>query len=181
MTVAVGAGSRGLTGRVELLQGAVRGLRELGAEPFVVPAMGSHGGGTADGQRDMLHHLGVTEESIGCEIRSTMETEQVAHTAAGMPLYLDKYAAGADRILPALPECVSHSTALLLKGLDVDVRTGAKVNEVSSEGASTRQRSQRLQRSAGPTRSSTLVTSRARSRSTPQLHSWSPKRAASTS
>ena len=100
MTVAVGAGSRGLTGRVELLQGAVRGLRELGAEPFVVPAMGSHGGGTAEGQRDMLHHLGVTEDSVGCEIRSTMETEQVTRTAAGMPLYLDKYAAGADRILP---------------------------------------------------------------------------------
>ena len=100
MTVAVGAGSRGLTGRVELLRGAVRGLRELGADPFVVPAMGSHGGGTAEGQRDMLHHLGVTEDSVGCEIRSTMETEQVARTAAGMPLYLDKYAAGADRILP---------------------------------------------------------------------------------
>jgi hypothetical protein len=100
MTVAVGAGSRGLTGRVELLRGAVRGLRELGAEPFIVPAMGSHGGGTADGQRDMLHHLGVTGDSVGCEIRSTMETEEVARTATGMPLYLDKYAAGADRILP---------------------------------------------------------------------------------
>ena len=100
MTVAVGAGSRGLTARVELVAGAVRGLRDLGAEPFVVPAMGSHGGGTAEGQRAMLEHLGVTEESVGCEIRSTMDTVEVAHTASGMPLYLDRHAAAADRILP---------------------------------------------------------------------------------
>ncbi len=75
MTVAVGAGSRGLTGRVELLRGTITALRELGAEPFVVPAMGSHGGATAEGQRAMLAALGVTAESVGAEIRSTMETE----------------------------------------------------------------------------------------------------------
>ncbi len=74
MSVAVGAGSRGLTGRVELLRGAISGLRELGAEPFVVPAMGSHGGATADGQRAMLAHLGITPASVGAEIRSTMDT-----------------------------------------------------------------------------------------------------------
>src|SRR5688572_26393506 len=69
MTVAVGAGSRGLTARVELLRGAIAGLRELGAEPFVVPAMGSHGGATAEGQRAMLATLGMTEEALGAEIR----------------------------------------------------------------------------------------------------------------
>lgn len=100
MTVAVGAGSRGLTRRVEILRGAVSGLRDLGAAPFVVPAMGSHGGGTADGQREMLAALGITEESIGAEIRSTMETVHVATSETGMPLYLDRHAAGADRILP---------------------------------------------------------------------------------
>ena len=100
MTVAVGAGSRGLTGRVEMLAGAVAGLRALGALPFVVPAMGSHGGATADGQRTLLSDYGITEESIGAEIRSTMETVVVATTPDGMPLYLDLNAAGADRIFP---------------------------------------------------------------------------------
>ena len=100
MTVAVGGGSRGLIDRVALLRGVVNGLRALGAEPFVVPAMGSHGGATADGQRVMLESLGVTEASVGAPIRSTMETVEVARTPSGMPLYLDRFAAGADRILP---------------------------------------------------------------------------------
>ena len=100
MTVAVGAGSRGLTGRVELVRGTVAGLRELGAEPFVVPAMGSHGGATAEGQREMLAELGITEESVGAEIRATMDTVVVAHTSAGTPVHLDANAAAADRFLP---------------------------------------------------------------------------------
>lgn len=100
MTVAVGAGSRGLSDRVDLLRGTIDGLRDLGAEPFVVPAMGSHGGATAEGQRTMLEELGMTEDAIGAEIRATMETVQVAATPDGMPLYLDRHAAGADRILP---------------------------------------------------------------------------------
>jgi hypothetical protein len=100
MTVAVGGGSRGLTQRVDLLRGTIEGLRELGAEPFVVPAMGSHGGGTAEGQIEMLASLGMTEESVGAEIRATMETVEVARTPHGMPIYLDRFAAAADRILP---------------------------------------------------------------------------------
>jgi hypothetical protein len=100
MTVAVGGGSRGLTGRVELLRGTIRALRELGAEPFVVPAMGSHGGGTDVGQSDMLASLGVTAESVGADIRSSMTTVEIARTPSGMPLYLDEHAASADAILP---------------------------------------------------------------------------------
>ena len=100
MSVAVGAGSRGLVERVAVLRGAISGLRALGAAPFVVPAMGSHGGATAEGQRSMLETLGMTEEAIDCEIRATMETIEVARTHDGMPLYLDRHAAGADRIMP---------------------------------------------------------------------------------
>lgn len=100
MTVAVGGGSRGLTQRVELMRGAISGLRALGADPFVVPAMGSHGGATAEGQRALLETLGMTEEAVGAEIRTTMDTVEVACTAAGMPVYLDLNAAGADRIFP---------------------------------------------------------------------------------
>src|SRR5690606_4689306 len=68
--------------------------------PFVVPAMGSHGGATDEGQRVMLESLGITEEAVGAPIRSSMETVEVARTPAGMPLYLDRNAAAADRILP---------------------------------------------------------------------------------
>ena len=100
MTVAVGGGSRGLSGRVELLRGTIAGLRELGATPFVVPAMGSHGGATAEGQVAMMASLGMTEDSLDCEIRATMDTVEVARTASGMPLYLDRHAATADRIVP---------------------------------------------------------------------------------
>ncbi|MEY3680150.1 MAG: hypothetical protein RL547_762 [Actinomycetota bacterium] len=100
MSVAVGGGSRGLASRVELLRGAIAGLRDLGAEPFVVPAMGSHGGATAEGQVAMMASLGMTEDAIGAEIRATMETVEVARTPSGMPIYLDRHAASADRILP---------------------------------------------------------------------------------
>ncbi len=99
-TVAIGAGSRGLTGRVDLVAGAVAGVRRLGGTPFVVPAMGSHGGGTSDGQREVLAGYGITETSVGAEVRSTMDTVEVARTPNGMPLFLDRHAAGADRILP---------------------------------------------------------------------------------
>jgi hypothetical protein len=98
--IAVGAGSRGLTARVEMLRGTLRALIELGAEPFVVPAMGSHGGATADGQRELLSDYGITEESVGVPIHATMETEVVARTADGMPLYLDAFAAKARYIFP---------------------------------------------------------------------------------
>ena len=62
--------------------------------------MGSHGGATAEGQATMLAHLGITAESVGAEIRATMDTVEVARTPSGMPLYLDTNAAAADRILP---------------------------------------------------------------------------------
>jgi hypothetical protein len=100
MTVAVGAGSRGLTGRVELLRGTISGLRALGAEPFVVPAMGSHGGATETGQLSMLESLGMSAEALGAEIRASMATVEVTRTASGMPIYLDEHAAAADAIFP---------------------------------------------------------------------------------
>ena len=72
-TVAVGAGSRGIA-NIDVVVGAtVRYLRDLGARPFVFPAMGSHGGGTADGQLDVLAHYGITEATMGCPVRATMD------------------------------------------------------------------------------------------------------------
>ena len=72
--VALTGGSRGID-RIDLvLKAAAQEVKRLGAEPFIVPAMGSHGGATAEGQLEVLAHYGVTEEAMGCPIRSSMET-----------------------------------------------------------------------------------------------------------
>ncbi|MFB6135580.1 MAG: DUF362 domain-containing protein [Halobacteriaceae archaeon] len=99
--VAVGAGSRGIANLTDLVGGVVRGLRERGYEPFVFPAMGSHGGATAEGQREVLAERGVTEDGVGCEVRATMEVEKVGETPdRGVPVYADANAAAADGIVP---------------------------------------------------------------------------------
>jgi hypothetical protein len=99
-TMAVTAGSRGIRDFPEMLSGVVAELRERGYDPFVFPAMGSHGGATADGQREMLADLGMTEESLGCPVRSSMETVTVGEHD-GLPVYADRTAADADAILLA--------------------------------------------------------------------------------
>ena len=99
--IALGVGSRGIANLAEIVAGVVAEVRDRGYEPFVFPSMGSHGGATAEGQREMLAELGVTEESIGCEIRSSMEVVEVARTAErDVPVYTDENAAAADAIVP---------------------------------------------------------------------------------
>jgi hypothetical protein len=96
-TVAVGAGSRGIA-NIDVIVGAtVRYLRDLGARPFVFPAMGSHGGGTSEGQLSVLAHYGITEATMGCPVRATMDVVQVGE-ALGLPVWADRYAAEADWI-----------------------------------------------------------------------------------
>jgi hypothetical protein len=99
MEIAIAVGSRGLDRLVELTAVTVQFLKEMGAKPFIVPSMGSHGGATAEGQRDVLAHLGVTEESSGCEIRSSMEVIKLGELSNGLPVYIDKYASQADGIV----------------------------------------------------------------------------------
>ncbi len=96
-TVAVGAGSRGIAGIDVIVKATVDWLKELGARPFVFPAMGSHGGATAEGQRDVLAHYGITGATMGCEIRAGMDVVQVGE-ALGLPVWLDRIAAEADWI-----------------------------------------------------------------------------------
>ena len=96
-TVAVGAGSRGIANIDVIVGAAVRYLRDLGARPFVFPAMGSHGGGTAEGQLDVLAHYGITEATMGCPVRATMDVVQVGETL-DHPVYLDRLASEADWI-----------------------------------------------------------------------------------
>jgi hypothetical protein len=97
-TVAIPAGSRGIANIGLILREIARYFTSMGAAPFIVPAMGSHGGGTVDGQLRMLSSLGVTEKSVGVPIRATMETVIVAQTSNGLPVHFDRYASEADHV-----------------------------------------------------------------------------------
>ncbi|MHB8955306.1 MAG: nickel pincer cofactor-dependent isomerase, group 22 [Pirellulaceae bacterium] len=97
--VAVTAGSRGIANMAVILHATVRHLQQLGAEPFIVPAMGSHGGATAAGQQRILASYGITEASCGCPIRSSMETVIVCQSAEGFPVHFDRCAFEADHVL----------------------------------------------------------------------------------
>lgn len=95
-TVAVAVGSRGLANLTTLVKTTVDVLRELGAEVLIVPAMGSHGGATEEGQVRLLEHLGISEEAMGVPIQSNMQPVVIGHTKDGVPVYFDACAAAAD-------------------------------------------------------------------------------------
>lgn len=99
MEIAVAVGSRGVDQIVEVTARTISFLKELGATPFIVPSMGSHGGASAEGQTAVLAHLGVTEESVGAEIRSSMEVVEIGKLPNGLPVYIDKLASKADGIV----------------------------------------------------------------------------------
>ncbi len=98
-TVAITAGSRGIDALDVVLAAAVAFFKERGALPFITPAMGSHGGATAEGQRAYLEHLGLTEARLDAPIRSGMEVDEVAVSALGVPVLLDRNAMAADHIV----------------------------------------------------------------------------------
>jgi hypothetical protein len=97
-TVALTAGSRGIANIPVVLRAVVRGLRDLGARPFLVPAMGSHGGSTAEGQRQVLESYGITEAFVGAPIRAAMDVVSLGTTAEGFPVVLDRHASEADHV-----------------------------------------------------------------------------------
>ena len=99
-TVAITAGSRGVANVDVAVKATVDYLKGLGAKPFVVPAMGSHGGATAEGQRSVLEHYGITEETVGAPVKATMEIVELGKTADGLPVFFDRYAAEADHVVP---------------------------------------------------------------------------------
>lgn len=98
--VAVGCGSRGIRNLAEIVKTAADCLTERGAKPFIVPAMGSHGGATSEGQRETLASYGITEEAIGIPIDDSMETELLGESETGIPVYFSKAALEADWVLP---------------------------------------------------------------------------------
>jgi hypothetical protein len=98
-SVAITVGSRGIANIAVITKAMVESLKALGCEPFVVPAMGSHGGGKAQGQQQIIEGYGVTEKFIGCPIKATMEVVQVSTVEGEVPVYFDKYAAAADHVV----------------------------------------------------------------------------------
>lgn len=98
-TVAITAGSRGITNLPVMIRELVSIMKSAGAHPFLVPAMGSHGGATAEGQVDMLAGMGITEEFCGAPIKASMEVVQVGTSDNGLPAYVDKNAYEADAIV----------------------------------------------------------------------------------
>lgn len=98
-SVAITAGSRGVANIATILKAVVQHFQDLGAKPFIVPAMGSHGGGTAEGQRAVVESYGITEPFLGCPIRSSMETVVVCQTAEGFPVHFDRQAFEADHVV----------------------------------------------------------------------------------
>jgi hypothetical protein len=99
MRIAVTAGSRGIDRIPRILKTVIGLLLERGAKPFIVPAMGSHGGGTAQGQMKMLESLGITEKSMGVPVVSSMETVTLGKTCSGAPVFMDRNVPGADGIV----------------------------------------------------------------------------------
>ena len=97
--IAVAVGSRSIDGLIEVLSQLIESLEAEGREPFIVPAMGSHGGATADGQTRLLHGLGVHEESIGVPIETSMETVSLGTTKGGAEVFIDRAALQSDGII----------------------------------------------------------------------------------
>ena len=99
MRIAITAGSRGIANNSLILATLISELKLYGAQPFIVPSMGSHGGANPEGQSGILRMLGITEDSMGCPIKSQMNVVELTRTPEGFPVYLDREPARADGIV----------------------------------------------------------------------------------
>ncbi len=99
-SVCITAGSRDVANIARVIRAICDQVESVGAHPFIIPAMGSHAGAKAEGQRGIIEGYGVTEEAMGAPIRATMDTEVIAHSKSGLEIHLDKYANAADFLIP---------------------------------------------------------------------------------
>lgn len=100
MSVALLVGSRGICNMARITRAVGKELKAMGAKPFIVPAMGSHGGGCAEGQREVLRSYGITDETMDMPLISRMEVDEIGATKSGIPVCVDRVAHGADMIVP---------------------------------------------------------------------------------
>jgi hypothetical protein len=137
--VAITAGSRGIGGFIELLSGIVEAVKACGARPFIVPAMGSHGGATAEGQTEILRRLGVTEASTGAPVHATMETRNLGVSESGAAAHVDALAFEADGIIvlgrtKTHPESTGPLASGLLKMSTIGLGKQAGAHQAHSHG-----------------------------------------------
>lgn len=97
--IAITAGSRGIAHYREILSTVIGEVKKAGGKPFLVPAMGSHGGATPEGQLAVLRELEITSETMGVPIRATMEVDEIGRLENGVPVYVDRNALKADGII----------------------------------------------------------------------------------
>lgn len=116
-SVAIACPSRGLADYATIVKSVVDGIKELALNPFIVPAMGSHGGATAEGQKKVLENLGVTEAAVGAPISSQMEVVPIGMIREGVPIYIDRLAFEADHIVP-INRIKEHN------GFEADIQSG---------------------------------------------------------
>lgn len=134
MSIAITAGSRGINNIAVITKSIVEYIKQKGAKPFVVPAMGSHGGATAEGQLQVLHSFGITEEYIGCPIKSSMQVRQIGRTDDARPVQIDAFAANADgivvvnRVKPHTSFTGSYESGLMkMMAIGIAKQAGAEV------------------------------------------------------
>jgi hypothetical protein len=135
--IAITAGSRGIGGFIDLVAGVADAIKAAGGKPFVIPAMGSHGGAVASGQVEILRLLGLTEESAGAPIQATMETVDLGKSESGAVAHVDKIAAGADGIIvlgrvKTHPESAEGLASGLLKMVTVGMGKQAGAQQAHS-------------------------------------------------
>lgn len=99
-SIALTVGSREIANIDVIIRTICDVLKEHGTKPFIIPAMGSHGGAVAENQKTLIAHFGITEETMGVPIRATMDTVQIGTTEVGDPVFFDRFAAEADVIIP---------------------------------------------------------------------------------
>jgi len=137
--IAITAGSRGMGGFVELIAGIVDAVKAKGGRPFLIPAMGSHGGATEEGQTEILRRLGITEESTGAPIHATMQTHALGTSDTGAIAHLDSVAAKADGIIVLArtkthPENTAGVASGLLKMVTVGLGKQSGAQEAHTHG-----------------------------------------------
>lgn len=97
--IAVAVGSRGIANLATMVKATLESFRNIGAQPFVVAAMGSHGGATAEGQRELLAEYGISEQALGVTVKTDMTTECIGNNSWGEPVFWDKNALAADHVV----------------------------------------------------------------------------------
>jgi len=137
--IAITAGSRGTGGARGLLAGAADAVRAAGGRPFLIPAMGSHGGATPEGQVEILRLLGITEEAIGAPIVATMDAIPLGESESGAVAYLDRNASEADGIIVlnrvrTHPESASGLASGLLKMTTIGLGKQVGAQQAHSHG-----------------------------------------------